>query len=156
MLIKVIFIFTLLAYSIIVSQSFLYIIALKNVQLSLDAGSYIELRKLLDVNFRANFTYVVYASLITNLLLVLVTLKNPRSLLFITVAFAFVALIIDTILTINGNLPINDVINTWSAENYPANWADYRAKWFDIFQYRQIANIAGFVSLLIGAVFGTK
>ncbi len=156
MLIKVIFLFTLLAYSIIASQSFLYIIALKNVQLSLDAGSYIELRKLLDVNFRANFTYVVYASLITNLLLVLVTLKNPRSLLFATVAFAFVALIIDTILTINGNLPINDVINTWSADNYPANWADYRAKWFDIFQYRQIANIAGFVSLLIGAVFGTK
>ena len=156
MLFKALFLFTLLAYSIIVSQSFSYIIALKNVQLSLNVGSYIELRKLLDVNFRANFTYVVYAALITNFLLVLTTLKNPSSLLFITAAIAFVALIADTLLTVKGNLPINDVINTWSSDNYPTNWMDYRAKWLTIFQYRQIANIIGFVSLLIGAVFGTK
>ena len=156
MLVKVVFLFTILAYSIIVSQSFSYIIALKNIQLSLNAGSYIELRKLLDVNFRANFTYVVYAALITNLLLVLTTLKNPSSLLFITAAIAFVALIADTLLTVKGNLPINDVINTWSSDNYPTNWADYRTKWLNIFHYRQIANIIGFVSLLIGAVFGAR
>jgi hypothetical protein len=156
MLVKVLFLFTLLAYSIIVSQSFSYIIALKNVQLNLNAGSYIELRKLIDANFRANFTYVVYAVLITNLLLVLTTVKNPSSLLFITAAIAFVALIADTLLTVKGNLPINDIINTWSTDKYPTDWADYRAKWLTIFQYRQIANIMGFVSLLIGAVFGTK
>ncbi|MFN0200069.1 MAG: hypothetical protein ACKVTZ_01030 [Bacteroidia bacterium] len=156
MLIKVVFLFTLLAYSIIVSQSFSYIIALKNVQLSLNANSYIELRKLLDVNFRANFTYVVYAALITNLLLVLTTFKNPSSLLFITATIAFVALIADTLLTVKGNLPINDIINTWSSDNYPTNWTDIRAQWLTIFQYRQIANIIGFVSLLIGAVFGAK
>jgi uncharacterized membrane protein len=156
MLVKVVFLFTILAYSIIVSQSFSYIIALKNIQLSLNAGSYIELRKLLDVNFRANFTYVVYAALITNLLLVLTTLKNPSSLLFITAAIAFVALIADTLLTVKGNLPINDIINTWSSNNYPTNWADYRTKWLNIFHYRQIANIIGFVSLLIGAVFGAR
>jgi uncharacterized membrane protein len=156
MLVKALFLFTLLAYSIIVSQSFSYIIALKNIQLSLNAGSYIELRKLLDVNFRANFTYVVYAALITNLLLVLTTIKNPSSLLFITAAIAFVALIADTLLTVKGNLPINDIINTWSSDNYPTNWTDYRTKWLNIFHYRQIANIMGFVSLLIGAVFGEK
>ena len=156
MLVKVLFLFTLLAYSIIVSQSFSYIIALKNVQLSLNAHSYIELRKLLDVNFRANFTYVVYAALITNLLLVITTVKNPSSLVFITAAIAFVALIADTFLTVKGNLPINDIINKWSSDNYPTNWADYRTKWLNIFYYRQIANIIGFVSLLIGAVFGAK
>ena len=153
---KIILLFTLLAYSIIVSQSFSYIIALKNVQLSLNANSYIELRKLLDVNFRANFTYAVYAALITNLLLVLTTIKNPSSLLFTTAAIAFVALIADTLLTVKGNLPINDVINTWSSDNHPTNWADYRTKWLNIFHYRQIANIIGFVSLLIGAVFGAR
>jgi hypothetical protein len=156
MLVKVIFLFTLLAYSIIVSQSFLYIIALKNVQLNLNADSYIELRKLLDVNFRANFSYVVYAALFTNLLLVLATVRNPSSLLFITAAIAFVALIADTLLTVKGNLPINDIINSWSSDNYPANWSDYRTKWLTIFRYRQIANIIGFVSLLIGAVFGAR
>ncbi len=156
MLFKALFLFTLLAYSIIVSQSFSYIIALKNVQLSLNANSYIELRKLLDVNFRANFKYAVYAALIGNLLLVITTMETPSNLLFISATIAFIALIADTLLTVKGNLPINDIINTWSSDNYPTNWMDYRAKWLTIFQYRQIANIIGFVSLLIGAVVGEK
>ncbi len=156
MLVKVVFLFTLLAYSIIVSQSFMYILALKNVQFTLEANSFIELRKLIDVNMRDNFKYPVYAALFTSLLMVILTIKNPTSLLFITVAIAFIALIADTLLMMKGNLPINDVINTWSADNFPKNWSEYRAKWFTVFQYRQIANILGFVSLLIGAVFGSK
>jgi uncharacterized membrane protein len=77
-------------------------------------------------------------------------------LLFISATIAFVALIADTLLTVKGNLPINDIINTWSSDSYPTNWTDYRAKWFNVFQYRQIINIVGFVTLLIGAVFGSK
>jgi len=67
-----------------------------------------------------------------------------------------VALVAEILLTLKGNLPINDVINTWSADTIPANWATIRDKWFTIFQYRQIASITGFVSLLIGVFFGTK
>lgn len=153
---RIIFFSTLLVYSFIVSQSFMYILSLKNVQLKLEANAYIEFRKLIDASMRSNFKYVIYAALLTNLLLVISTIKNPGSLLFITATIAFVALITDTLLTVKGNLPVNDIINTWSADNYPANWADYRTKWLNIFQYRQIANITGFVSLLVGAVFGSK
>ncbi len=153
---KIILLVTLLAYSIIVSQSFMYILALKNVQLSLDANPYIEFRKLIDTSMRINFKYVIYSALLANLLLVISTIKNPGSLLFITAAVAFICLIADTLLTVKGNLPVNDIINTWTAESFPSNWADYRTKWLTIFQYRQMANITGFVSLMIGAVFGTK
>ena len=154
MLNKIIFIATLLTYSVVVSQPFMYILALKRVQLNLEANAYIELRKRIDTSMRANFTYVVYAALATNLLWVLANIKNPGSLLFVTAAIAFVALVVDTLLTLKGNMPINAVINTWSADSYPENWADYRSKWLNLFQYRQIATIIGFVSLLIGAVFG--
>jgi uncharacterized membrane protein len=153
---KLIFFFTLLAYSIIVSQSFMYILALKNAQLQLDANPYTELRKLIDSNMRSNFTYVVYAALLANLLLVIVTMKNPGSTVFITAAIALAALVADTVLTLKGNLPINDIINSWSADQQPANWADYRTKWLTIFRYRQIATISGFVSLLVGVVWGNK
>jgi uncharacterized membrane protein len=67
-----------------------------------------------------------------------------------------IALVAEIMLTLKGNLPINDVINTWSTDTIPANWTAFREKWFTIFQYRQIASITGFISLLIGAVFGTK
>jgi len=154
MVINIILLITLLTYSIIVSQSFMYILSLKNVQLNLEVNSYIETRKLIDTSMRKNFTYVVYAALLINLTLVVVTIKSPGSLLFISAVIAFLALIVDTLITVKGNLPINDIINTWSSGNYPSNWADYRVKWLCIFQYRQVANITGFVSLLIGAVWG--
>ena len=151
---KLLLFLTLIAYSIIVAQSFMYIIALKDVQNRMGAGSYIELRKLLDNSFRANFKFAVYAALVFNLLLVVSTSKYTGSLLFISSLIAFIALITDTLLTVKGNLPINGLINTWTVQSYPENWVTYRAKWLQIFQYRQIANITGFTCLLAGTIFG--
>jgi hypothetical protein len=153
---KIIFTITLLAYAMIASQAFMYILSLKQVQLNLDANTYTEIRKLIDTSMRASFKYVIYAALLANVLLVIVTAKTPAGLVFITSTIALVALVAEILLTLKGNLPINDVINTWPAENIPANWESFRQKWFTIFQYRQIASITGFVSLVIGAVFGTK
>jgi hypothetical protein len=153
---KIFFTITLLAYAMIASQAFMYILSLKQVQLNLGANSYTEIRKLIDISMRASFKYVIYAALLANFLLVLATVKTPTSLVFITATIAFVALVAEILLTLKGNLPINDVINTWTADSIPANWTSFRDKWFTIFQYRQIASITGFVSLVIGAVFGTK
>lgn len=153
---KIILLITVLAYSVIVSQSFMYILALKDAQLTLESNSYTELRKLIDKSMRDNFKYVIYAALLANLALIIINIKTPGNLKFITATIAFIALVIDTLLTMKGNLPINDVINAWSPDSIPANWKEYRTKWFQIFQYRQIANITGFVSLLIGTVFGSK
>ncbi len=153
---KIILLLTMLAYSVIVAQSYMYIVALKNVQYSMQAENYIELRKLLDTNFRANYKYAVYAALILNLLLVIITCKNPGSLLFITTAIAFVALVADVLLMMKGNMPINNFINTWTTDYYPPDWAIYRAKWLRIFFYREIVTITGFISLVVGTVFGIK
>ena len=153
---KIILFSAVLAYSMIVSQSFMYMLALKDVQLHLDANAYTEFRKLIDISMRNSFKYVIYAALLTSLALMISTIKNPGSLIFITSTLAFVALVADTMLTVKASLPINDVINTWSVNNYPSNWAEYRTRWLTIFQYRQITNLTGFVSLLIGGVFGSK
>jgi hypothetical protein len=153
---KMIFTITLLAYAMIASQAFMYILSLKQVQLNLGANSYTEIRKLIDISMRASFKYVIYAALLANVLLVIVTAKTPTSLAFITAAIALIALVTEILLTLKGNLPINDIINTWTADTIPSNWEAVREKWFTIFQYRQIASITGFVSLVIGAVFGTK
>lgn len=151
---KIILLLALASYSIIVSQSYMYLVALKNVQNNLTAPSYIELRKLLDTNFRAKYKYAVIGALITNLLLVILTINSHSSLLMVTSVIAFVALVADLLLTVKGNLPINKLINGWSADNYPADWDLYRTKWLLIFSYRQVATITGFFILLIGTVFG--
>lgn len=152
--INIIIFLTLLAYSFLVSQSFLYIIALHNVQTNMEAVSYIELRKLLDRNFRKKYSIVVYSSLISTTLLTFLCSAEPTGILFISAAIALAALIIDTLLTVKGNMPINKIINTWSKDNYPADWKLYRKKWLSVFGKRQVAVIIGFLSLLLGAVFG--
>jgi uncharacterized membrane protein len=76
------------------------------------------------------------------------------SVLFISSAVAFVALVVDVIITIKGNIPVNNIINTWTPGSHPANWNNFREKWLRFFGYRQIANLTGFISLLIGTVFG--
>jgi len=150
---NIILMFAILTYSGIVSQALMYILALRKVQLSLDVTSYIELRKLIDANMRAKFKYFVYGALLSNLLLVIATVREPGSLLFIAAAVGFLALIADMLLILKGNMPINNTINTWSADSYPTNWTEYREKWLNVYRYRQIFTITGFVSLVIGAVF---
>jgi uncharacterized membrane protein len=155
MAVKIILLFTILVYAIIVSQPFMYILALKHLQLNLDVSSYIKFRKLIDESMRKNFKYVIYSALLSNLVLIIFTFNTHASLLFITSVIAFLALIADTLLTVKGNLPINDIINTWSLDSYPSDWTEYRRHWLSIFQYRQIASISGFVSFLLGTVFGS-
>lgn len=154
MLNKTFLLITVLSYSIIVSQSFMYILALKQVQLTMDVNPYTELRKLIDGSMNKTFRYVIYFALLSNLVLLLITIKNPGNLLFITTAIAFVALIVDTLIAVKGNIPINEAINAWTTDKYPANWTEFRSKWLQYFHYRQIANITGFISLLVGATFG--
>lgn len=153
--VKVILFAALFAYSWIVSQSFMYVIALEKVQLAMDAASYIELRQLLDMNFRATFKFAFIGALLSNLLLVLVTVRNYRSLLFVASSVSLLLLIGDTVLTLKGNVPINDIVNTWTASSHPASWSETRSDWLRIFHYRQLLNVSGFVILLAGAVFGS-
>lgn len=154
MLPGIILLLTILSYSVIVAQSFMYMIALKKAQYKMKAASYIELRQLLDAGFKANYKYAVYAALLSNLALLVMISKHAASVFFVTSALAFCALIIDILLSVKGNVPINEAINTWSADKYPADWADYRTEWLQIFQYRQVVTIMGFIILLAGSVFG--
>lgn len=152
--INIIIFINLLFYAVLVSQSFSYMIALSNVQKNLQANSYIEVRQLLDKNFRKKYSLVVYLVLISSTLLTVLCSVQPDCLLFITSLIAWLLLITDLVLTIKGNIPINKTINTWKENDYPANWETYRTKWLTIFQKRQVVTIIGFLSLLLGVVFG--
>jgi len=131
----------------------MYILALRDTQLNLDAVPYIQIRKLLDRNMQVKFRYATYAALVTSLVLIPIAFVNGSLLLVMCSLTAFIMLVADAIITVKGNLPINATINAWTNDNYPANWPAVRAKWLQFYQYRQFLNIAGFVALVVGAVF---
>ena len=112
----------LLAYSFIASQSFSYIMAMTNVQKNMQPASYIELRKLLDKNYSVSYRIVFYIAIFTAVLLTLLCSMDPGCLLFISSAIGLVALLTEVLLAVKGNVPINKIINTWTADDYPANW----------------------------------
>jgi hypothetical protein len=124
--------------------------------MKMDGDAYLQFRKLIDIAMRANLKYVIYLALAGTVVLWVMTIKTPGSFIFIATSIALAALVIDILLALKGNIPVNNIINSWTAESIPSNWQEYRAKWLDIFRYRQIANITGFLSLLAAAVFGTK
>lgn len=150
---KILIFLNLLVYSVIVSQSFMYMIALRNVQESMGAASYIELRKLLDRNFLKKFKPVVYSALLLGLALLSAAVFQSSGILLAGSSIAFAGLLTDVVLIIKGDMPINRIINSWTLETFPANWVEYRSKWLYWFSWRQVANITGFIALLIAAVF---
>ncbi len=89
-----------------------------------------------------------------SILLTAFSVVNPNGILFTSSVIALVALVIDIAIALKGNIPLNRTINTWSANRYPDNWQQVRSKWFSLYHVRQVANIAGFVCLLGGLVFG--
>jgi hypothetical protein len=153
---KIILFATVFFYSVIVSQSFMYILSLKDTQLALSGSAYTEVRQLIDANMNTLFRYVMYGAILLNVLYVISNIKAPSGAIFITGVISLIALVIDGIITLKGNVPINQVINSWSPADLPANWKEVRQSWFNVYQWRQVVNITGFVSLLTGAIFGGK
>jgi hypothetical protein len=150
MAIKISLFITLALYAVIVSQSLFYILALSDTMRKMQLSTYIESRKLIDQNLRKTLTSVYYLALASSLLLTAFAATNPSGVLFISSLVAFFLLLLDAMLSLKGNVPINDLINSWTENDHPTDWQKYRARWFCIYQVRQVANIAGFIALLTG------
>lgn len=154
MLIKITLFITLVCYAFVVGQSLFYVLAMSNATKKMQATAYIETRKLIDLELKQTLSLVYYISLASSVLLTAFAVVNPNGLLFICSIIAFVALLVDVLLALKGNIPLNNAINNWTTTNYPANWQQYRSRWFNIYHIRQAVNIAGFITLVAGLVFG--
>jgi hypothetical protein len=152
--IKITLFITLLLYTVVISQSFFYILAMSNTMKNMQPATYIESRKLLDKNLQGSLKTIYYLALAASITLAAFCVTNPTGLLFICSLAALAFLVIDVILALKGNIPLNKIFNSWNSSNFPDNWKEYRTKWFIIYNLRQVANIVGFTVLLIGLVFG--
>lgn len=154
MLIKITLFISLILYACIVAQSFFYILALSNATRKMQAAIYIETRHLIDAELQSSLKFVYYLALATSFLLPAFAIVNPNGLIFFSSLIALAALLIDIGIALKGNIPLNKVINSWTSQHYPEDWQQVRNRWFFLYRIRQAVNIAGFISLLAGLVFG--
>jgi len=151
---KIIQFLNLLAYGFVASQPIFYLLAMSKTQKSMRPASYTELRNLLDNNLQVTLRIVYYSTLITSLTWFIFTLKYASGFLLLSSTIALVSFLIDMVLLLSGDMPINKIIQTWSPETYPTDWETYRNKWFFYYHRRQLVDLIGFTSLLAGACFG--
>jgi len=151
---KILILLNLAAFAFVASQPLFYLLALSHTQKKLQAPTYIELRQLLDKALQIRLKVLYYVTIAFALSLAIMSLTQASYFVFATAIIAFAALIVDVVLALRTNIPINKIINQWDCNNYPRHWQLIRRKWFYFFQIRQVAGIVGFTSLLVGAVFG--
>ena len=143
---------SLFAYTIVVSQPLLYVVALTEAQLALSAPAYIELRQRINPPMTKRLPVIYLGTLATLVWVLVLSLRSGERGVLIGAGIALLSLVVDVVFMVRENVPINGVIDRWSSTDFPADWEEYRAKWFRIFRYRQVALLVGFASLLIGAV----
>lgn len=145
----------LVCYSAVVSQPLFYIVALTSAQRALSGSAYVELRQRINSVMTRRVPVIYLATLVSVLVLIVLSWRVGSRNVLVTTVVALLCLVFDIALMMRENVPINGVIDRWSAADVPDDWETYRSRWLAIFAYRQVALVLGFVSLLVGAVFQT-
>ena len=84
--------------------------------------------------------------------LVLLLMRERKTLSFILTLVGVICTIVMVISTLLVNVPINsEIMNVWSAENPPADWAQVRDQWNFWHSFRTVLAVVAFVCQL-GAV----
>jgi uncharacterized membrane protein len=124
---------------------------------TLPGPAFVQTTQALDRQFFDPIPWVYTVVNFSILFVLLVTLREWRSLPFILTALALVCAVVATASTLAINVPINvDVINNWSAQNPPANWAEVRDRWDQANTFRAILELVAFGAQLVAVLLPSR
>lgn len=137
-------------FCIIAGQAFFYLIGGADGLKSVSAYTFIEQRKAIDLAISPSLKVIYPLALAVSILMLGLLRHQLNSTLFLLSALACLLLIGDLTLAIKGDIPLNNLIKSWSTTNYPAHWDEVRVKWFLYMTWRQACNIPGLFCVLLG------
>lgn len=144
----------LLLYLIVVAQGIFYLFAASKAFAGISIDAYAEIRNSIDQVIEGRLRFVYPATLLTGLLVVLVLIKAPGSITFITTAVAFVCVVVDVALAVKFNIPINAQFHAYTPGMQGVDWESLRKTWLQCIEYRAVLQVVGFLALLIGIQSG--
>jgi hypothetical protein len=152
---KVLKLIQLLSYMMVTAQLLFYLLVYIDALKLLPIQDFIEHRKAIEPLIASRLKIIYYACLGISLLMIVLQIKEFNSLAFITSAIAFSCLLLDVLIALKGNVPINTIINSTPFE-MRNDWDALRATWLNFFVYRGILSLTGIASLFVGLIFGQK
>ena len=94
-------------------------------------------------------TVVILGVLFTIVSTILARRERPEFYLLIAASVCIIAV---ALITVFGNIPINNQIRMWNVSSPPSNWGDLAQKWWQFQTVRTIAAIGGLSLLIIAAL----
>jgi hypothetical protein len=137
----------LLAYFLVTIQLTYYLYLMGDAMKLVSLDNFYEQRKIVHTLVMKKHQPVYYVCLALSILMIILTIKQPASIVFICSCIAFLCLIADIIIAMKGNGPINN-----ASENYisgaAGNWEAMRLQWLKFINIRGVFSTIGFLSLL--------
>lgn len=116
--------------------------------------NFIRIGKTIISNVAWPMRILMPATLLTLLWLCLATAKlRPTFYFFIS---SLILMIITLLITVIVEVPIDNLIKTWTVSTIPDNWTALREKWDKFHTLRTFTSILSFVTLSIGIVFSQQ
>jgi hypothetical protein len=84
------------------------------------------------------------------LIVVLSLVKAPGSAAFLTTAVAFGCVVVDVLLAVKFNMPINGQFHQYASGGQGVDWESLRKTWLQCIEYRGAVQVVGFLALLAG------
>jgi hypothetical protein len=145
----------LLAYFLVTIQLTYYLYLMGDAMKQVSLDNFFEQRKIVHALVMKKHQPVYYICLALSLLVIILTIKQPSSMVFICSCIAFLCLIIDIVIAMKGNGPINN-----ASENYfpgaAGNWEAMRLQWLKFINIRGVFSSIGFLSLMASWVLQKK
>jgi uncharacterized membrane protein len=118
----------------------------------LSGPTFIEWFQKIDPYMKVRAPQMMLAQLAVTLVLLLLMHDRSASPEFWLTALALVTTAATMGIAIRGNVPLNRQMDHWSHSHPPDGWEQTRDRWLGYHHLRSIAEIAGFVALLVSAL----
>jgi uncharacterized membrane protein len=150
---KILRLLHLFCYLLVTCQVLFYLVVFSDALRMTPVENFLEHRKIVNLLIGERYRVIYYSCLATSIGMVIIAFRQPSNMITITAIIALVCLIADLVITIKGNMPLNDLIDTFIPGTDTARWDTLRTDWLNYFRYRGILSTIGMMSLLAGTVF---
>lgn len=127
------------------------LVAVRPAMHSLPPTSYVLVKQAFDVSYPKLMKPLQISSLLSTVALAVMAAVDDASTCAIIAAVAAVAVLTNILVTVRGDLPINNAMATWRPEAPPADWESQRARWDFFNSIRTTAAVGALVLLALAA-----
>lgn len=127
------------------------LVAVRPALRSLPTTSYVQVKQAFDISYPKLMKPLQIVSLVVTAALAIAAGVDGETTCAVLAAIATVAVLTNIIVTVRGDLPINNAMATWQPEAPPSDWQSQRARWDFFNTIRTSAAVIALVLLALAA-----